>query len=794
MKKLFLLLITAAFLNDSWAQSFDSLLQRYGSMIPQEKAWLHFDKSAYLPGETVWFKAYVVEELFPAEASKTLYIDWIDEQGAVLSHTVSPLVSGVSNGQFDIPSGIKGNFIHIRAYTRWMLNFDTAFLYARNIRVLSQTPPAPVKPVAIIPSLEFFPEGGDLVNGVVNRIAFKARDQWGQPIKIRGVVQDKNGEVVDSLRIIHDGMGSFYFTPREGQDYTAQWVDERGGRHQTALPKAQASGISMNVMLGENRRIITINSTANLPESMRSLHLVGTINQRLAFRTELSLTPGNPVRRIIPVNSLPSGILTITIFDQNWKALAERISFVYHQDFSFSPTLEVKHWGLGKRKRNELEVRIPDSLAGANLSISVTDAAIEHDTTEHIMSHFLLSSDIRGKVHNPRYYFTNHNEKVALHLDLVMMTNGWRRIKWEDLTKGKLPVISHPRDTSYLALSGKVFGVAKSQLTGNETIVLLVKERDSSTRMLLMPIETNGNFSDPNIVLFDTIQVYYSLKSKFLKQAEARFMTDRLPAPDYTGFARTIRPPTLAFDTSGTARHRSLALEEARLRALERGKVMEMVTVTAKQKTTLQLLEERYPTGMFKGGDGIQFDLVSDPSSIAYTSVLQYLQGRVAGLQVTMTGGSAQLSWRGGTPALFLDEINSDPEMINMVPVSDIAYVKVFRPPFMGSSSGGSGAIAVYTKKGNDVQSTSQGLTSNRIAGYTPIRQFYAPNYDRPEPTHSQPDLRTTIYWNPMVNLTSKKKNMVLSFYNSDSTKSFRVVVEGITPEGLYTHHEEILE
>ena len=140
MKKIFALLTTVVLFHTLQAQSFDSLLQRYGSMIPQEKAWLHFDKSAYLPGETVWFKAYVVEELFPAEASKTLYIDWIDEQGTVLSHTVSPLVSGVSNGQFDIPSGMKGNFIHIRAYTRWMLNFDTAFLYARNIRVLSQSP------------------------------------------------------------------------------------------------------------------------------------------------------------------------------------------------------------------------------------------------------------------------------------------------------------------------------------------------------------------------------------------------------------------------------------------------------------------------------------------------------------------------------------------------------------------------------------------------------------------------------------------------------------------------------
>ena len=119
---------------------------------------------------------------------------------------------------------------------------------------------------------------------------------------------------------------------------------------------------------------------------------------------------------------------------------------------------------------------------------------------------------------------------------------------------------------------------------------------------------------------------------------------------------------------------------------------------------------------MFRGTDGFQFDLVNDPLAVAYTNVFMYLQGRVPGLQIT-TGIEPTLNWRGGSPLLYIDEMRTDASMLSSIPVNDIAYIKVFRPPFMGGSGGGSGAIGIYNRKGDDTRGSSKGLSTNKIAG-----------------------------------------------------------------------------
>lgn len=802
MKKLaFALLCTLAFCGLR-AQSFDSTLARYSERYQQEKVYLHYDKASYYAGETIWYKAYLLEGLYPTDNSKTLYVDWVADNGTVLWHSVSPLVDAATNGQFEIPADYAGNFIHVRAYTKWMLNFDTSFLYSKDLRLLPKATATPAKPVvrpAVVPSVQFFPEGGDAIAGIPNKFAFKAVDQWGRPVRIRGVVQNDKGQVMDSIRTLHDGMGFVTITPMEGSSYTAKWKDEKNADHTTNLPAAHAQGVAMQVVQNATQRIINIYSTAQATEALQQLHLVGTTNQREAFRSDIALKPGAAARRIIPVLGLPSGIITFTLFDANWNAVAERVSFVNNHDFSFTPTMEVEHWGLSKRKRNEIKITLPDSLQGASLSVSVTDAAIEKDTSDNIISHFFLSSEIKGKVYEPAYYFSGA-DSADQYLDLVMMTNGWRRFKWEDVAKGKYPTLTYPHDTAYLTLSGQVFGVAKSQLSGKDNIVLLVKEKDTAqkvnTKMMIIPITTSGTFSDPGIILFDTVSVYYSLRSKFFSQAEARFMTDRLPAPNYSAFSKSFGGRNPFYDTTGSFHHTLMAAEQARLLALQKGKVMETVTVTARQKAPVDILDDKYASGMFRGsGDDYKYDLVNDPAATAYPNVFSYLQGKIAGLQITGNGSTPSLSWRGGAPSLYLDEVQTDADMINGIPVSDIAYVKVFRPPFMGGFNGSNGAIAIYTRRGDDAKNVpGKGLSANKIAGYTPIKQYYSPNYERFDARNEQPDIRTTLLWNPMVLTTPKNHQVVLTFYNNDVTQSFRVVIEGMTRDGLLTHFEQIME
>ena len=158
-------------------QMLDSTLQKISRQYLPEKAFIHFDKSSYLPGETAWFKIYLMEGLIPAEESKNVYVDWVSETGEVLSHQASPIVDGISIGQFDIPETYKSQMVHVRAYTKWMLNFDSSVIYKKEIRIHQKQSATRQAMPEIQTVLDFFPEGGDLVAGVPNRVAFKATDQ-----------------------------------------------------------------------------------------------------------------------------------------------------------------------------------------------------------------------------------------------------------------------------------------------------------------------------------------------------------------------------------------------------------------------------------------------------------------------------------------------------------------------------------------------------------------------------------------------------------------------------------------
>ncbi|MBK5271206.1 MAG: hypothetical protein JJE22_09345, partial [Bacteroidia bacterium] len=126
------------FYANAFTQNIDSTIAVYANNYGQEKAYLHYDKSSYAPGETIWFKAYLMQGIFPADESKTFYIDWTDDKGNILSHNASPVINATTNGQFDIPTKYAGRYIHVKAYTKWMLNFDSAFIYNKDIQILNK--------------------------------------------------------------------------------------------------------------------------------------------------------------------------------------------------------------------------------------------------------------------------------------------------------------------------------------------------------------------------------------------------------------------------------------------------------------------------------------------------------------------------------------------------------------------------------------------------------------------------------------------------------------------------------
>jgi hypothetical protein len=288
------------------AQVLDSTLAVYGTKYQQERAYLHYDKAAYVPGETIWFKAYLMEGIYPAERSKTFYVDWVDEKGNLLYHTSAPIVDGgITNGQYDIPAAYSGSFIHVRAYTKWMLNFDTAFIYKKNIRIIQKANVASSSALpAVIPSLQLFPEGGDMILGIRNKIAFKAQDQWGRPITVKGIIQ-KNGTTVDSLKAIHDGMGSFYLIPEEGAKYMVRWKDAKNVEHTTNFPDAKKSGVSLQISFTGGKRTFTIQRSPDAGEQLKILHLIGTMQQSLVLKANVNLKDNITNSGVLPVETLP---------------------------------------------------------------------------------------------------------------------------------------------------------------------------------------------------------------------------------------------------------------------------------------------------------------------------------------------------------------------------------------------------------------------------------------------------------------------------------------------------------
>jgi hypothetical protein len=243
-----------------------------------------------------------------------------------------------------------------------------------------------------------------------------------------------------------------------------------------------------------------------------------------------------------------------------------------------------------------------------------------------------------------------------------------------------MPAIVYPKDTAYMSLSGKIYGMSQGTTAGG-SIAMFIKAKDSSSKMMMEPINPDGSFNNPEAFFFDTLQIYYQLQpAKVFKGAEARFMESRLPPPNYKQAAQRFAGLAPYRDTAGNYRFALLARERATVDELMKQKTMENVTVRTKTKSPVQVLDEKYASGLFGGGDGYQFDLVNDPLARSQTNIFNYLRMKIPGLQYS-EGMPPTLQWRSGTPDLFLDQVKTDVSMISGVSVSDIAFVKFFRPP-----------------------------------------------------------------------------------------------------------------
>jgi hypothetical protein len=229
------------------------------------------------------------------------------------------------------------------------------------------------------------------------------------------------------------------------------------------------------------------------------------------------------------------------------------------------------------------------------------------------------------------------------------------------------------------------------------------------------------------------------------------------------------------------------------------GKMLGGVVVTGKRKTKIEEFEDKYVRGPFESDALRTMDFLSDDIGM-YANVLDYLKMRVPGLtivepnatdgpdalgyQVFFRQGPSISSMGPQSMTVYLDEVETDVNVVATIPASQIAMVKLF-PTFVGAAGGGGGgALAIYTKRGEELLAAMP-TSGDVIAfpGYNVMRQFYSPDYTVKKPV-SGPDNRITLFWDPGIIIADVNPQLPIRFFNNDRTKKFKIVIEGMTAEG----------
>ncbi|MFV0604611.1 MAG: hypothetical protein ACK5NK_02105 [Niabella sp.] len=774
------------------AQSLEKNLEQWQESNPIQKAYLQLDRENYFAGQTIWFKAYYMSDFLPSAKNSTLFVELLNNQSQVILKKVLPVFGALSYGQLELPDTLSTASYQLRAYTPLMLNQNKNFLFNSRVNIYGKNKKA-IKTTSISNTklnVQFYPEGGNLITGLNNNIAFKIIDEDGFPAQANLTIKNNNGTTITTANVLHNGMGTFRLQPIKGETYSAYTVDG----HQFRLPEPTREGIAVQLK-NENGKVLFTVQQPNATIAFTPSYMIGQMQHRIVFKHIFTNHDKLVVNGHIPTGNLPSGIMQITLFNKDDMPLAERLVFINNKEYEISNEFTTIEANNGKRKLNEYAILLNDSITG-NFSVSVTDADYDDDKArqQNIISSFLLTSDLPGYIHNPAWYFSNA-EGTTDALDLVMMTNGWRRFKWTDVKNNTLPKLTH-QDKGYISLSGKASVKGSKKTFANRDLMVWVATPDSARSIQLVKTDEQGRFKMDSMIFFDKAKVLFS----DVMGKKSKFITVDLDADSlYSTF--NIPPLHIPFQNTSTLQDNLAKKMNTAFFDYSRGEGLLLDNVIVKgNKTRLEELESLYMSGLFAGGINARtYDLTRE--IIPQWNIFEYLQGRVPGLWIERSNnlmGDYKLFYRQGgqrrTMQMYLDEVPmQDASFIASLPTSDIALVKIF-PTFVGAPGGGAnGVIAIYTKRGIDLDDYIEG-TGDIIDydGYSIMKEFYAPDYSQPVDSRYY-DYRLTLNWQPEIYIAGKDLQIPIKFYNNDRTKRFKIIAEGITSNGKLLMVEKII-
>jgi hypothetical protein len=759
-----------------------------------EKVYVHTDREYYASGDDLWFKAYLVNATsnHPTYTSNNLYIDLISPDSKVYAREILRLDSGVGVGDFKLTDSIPGGTYHLKAYTNWMRNFGDNFVFDKKI-VINSVPgvkvatatatkgkpgkgkPALVTEVANAYHINFFPEGGSLVDGVQSIVGFKAEDLLGAGVRVQGNVVSSKGDTVGRFESTDSGMGLFAMLPVAGTKYSVVGKYKNGKAFVAELPVVLAEGYCLHTKNTDSASVQVIVSTnqATLDKHKgMALSIAAKHADHTYFSGSFNLTELQTAISI-PKAQAPAGVNVIMLTDEMGRPNCERLVYVNPKDDIKLSVVPDKATYAPKEK-STITIKVTDSKnqpVKANLSMAAVDGSIVPADDVNITSYLMLQSEVKGKIDNAAQYFDPANANRFKQLDLLLMTQGWRDFVWKRLADSALKVSFLPE--SGFTVSGKLRSVLINKPIANGNITLFAPGAKGG-KLFGTRTDANGRYYLDGIQLFGNQTLKLAATDDKGKKSGWIFLdtvgSNVMPVTQMPMVKEEASAQLTAFNTASSAR-----MTEAKRHKI--GDVIQLKEVNIREAPKTITLRDQVVQSF--GYPEYDYDITAKD---VYADLQDFLVHKVPGAQVNPDTTSGILFYWGGKkvfPRFVVDKQEDVFERIDYynLSMSDINSVRVNHMVSMG---GGDVMLIYLSLKPSAFEKKQFNLLNNDVTGYYSARTFYAPNYEYPS---TKTDQRITLHWEPIVS-TDANGEATINYYNADPKSKIRVVVQGLTDKG----------
>lgn len=615
--------------------------------------------------------------------------------------------------------------------------------------------------------VKFFPEGGALINIPHQNVAFKAQGADGFSKEIEGFLFNSKGDTLTNFRSEHNGMGIFTMNPVNNETYYVTVRTNDSITKRFDLPAIEPKGISIAMSHYKQEIRYEIQKT-EATEWPQKLFLLAHTRGKLAI-----LQPINPKRTFGKMNDslFTEGITHFMLIDEQGNALSERLIFVPdHKPNQWQITTDQPTYG--KREKVSLQITAKDSEGNpveGTFSVSITDRkSIQPDSlADNILSNLLLTSDLKGYVEDPAFYFLNQDARTLRSIDYLMMTHGWRRHKMENVLR--TPSLNF---TNYIekgqTISGRIMGFFGANVKKGPICVLAPKYNIIATT----ETDEKGQF---------IVNTSFRDSTTFLVQARTKkgfAGVDILMDPPQYPVA-THKAPYFNGSTTFMENYLMNTRDQYYMEGGMRVYNLKEVTVTAKR-------ERPSSKSIYTGG--INTYTVEEDRLQGYGQTAFDAASRLP--SVTITNGSEIHIRNNSEPAIIvIDDIvyEDASDILKDIQVSDMSSISLLRGAdavILGPRASG-GAVVITLKDPRNLPARpAQGIITYTPLGYSESVEFYHPTYDTPEKKNAQrSDFRSTVYWNPELRLDAEGK-ATIEYYTPDSTAPEDIIIEGVDKNG----------